>query len=97
MLAIRGANRRAFEEFARIYEFDRGRFQGRPPSKKEHESWRLWVTTVFAVENRRLYNILLTKADLLLDDEMPSVLLDFYAHVLRYEGSAKGMGEERLS
>jgi hypothetical protein len=85
MLAIRGANLRAFEEFSKIYDFDNGRFHGGPPTEEDHEAWRLWVTTVFAVENQRLYKILLTKADLLIDDEMPAVLLDYCAHVLGYE------------
>lgn len=89
MLAIRGANQRAFQEFARTYEFDNGRFRGKPPTEEDHEVWRRWVRTVFAVENRRLYSILLTKADLLIDDEMPRVLLDFYAHVLGYEVTIK--------
>lgn len=85
MLAILGANARAFEHFSEDYDFSYGLFRGGPPTEEDHKQWRRWVTTVFAAQNERLHEIILTKSDLLVDDHMPSSLLDFCSHVLGYK------------
>jgi hypothetical protein len=40
---------------------------------------------VFAPRNRQLYDLVVSKADLLIEEEMPSCLLILCAHVASYE------------
>lgn len=56
-----------------------------PPSKADLEAWRLWMTTVFAPINNRMYEIVLSKSDLLIEIEMPQCLRDLCAHVVGYQ------------
>lgn len=53
---------------------------------KEHAAiWRLWVVEVFMPANRRMVEVITTKADLLEESEMPTVLLTVCAHVASFE------------
>ncbi len=56
-----------------------------PPSETELEAWRLWMTTVFAPINNRMYELVLSKSDLLIETEMPQCLRDLCAHVVGYQ------------
>ena len=55
-----------------------------PPSEAELEAWRLWMTTVFMPINNRMYELVLSKSDLLIETEMPQCLRDLCAHVAGY-------------
>jgi hypothetical protein len=55
-----------------------------PPSEEDLEAWRLWMTTVFAPINNRMYELVLSKSDLLIETEMPQCLRDLCAHVVGY-------------
>ncbi|MGW7008358.1 hypothetical protein ACWGCW_37610 [Streptomyces sp. NPDC054933] len=61
---------------------------GEPPTDEELSEWRLWVTTVFLPNIRAMRDIVVTKADLLVESQMPKVLLDLSAHVSGYEITA---------
>jgi hypothetical protein len=56
-----------------------------PPTEADLEVWRLWITTVFAPINNRMYELVLSKSDLLIETEMPQVLRDLCAHVVGYQ------------
>src|SRR5262245_20332544 len=51
------------------------------PTESELQEWRLWMTTVFMPINLRMYEIILSKSDLLIETKMPECLLQFCAHV----------------
>lgn len=55
-----------------------------PPTEEDLREWRQWMTTVFAPINNRMYELVLTKSDLLIETEMPRCLLDLCAHVVGY-------------
>ena len=55
-----------------------------PPTEEDLEAWRLWMTTVFAPINNRMYELILSKSDLLIETEMPQCLRDLCAHVVGY-------------
>ena len=55
-----------------------------PPSEEELVAWRLWMTTVFAPINNRMYELVLSKSDLLAETELPPCLGDLCAHVVGY-------------
>ncbi|MEU8684226.1 hypothetical protein ACWIG5_16475 [Streptomyces lydicus] len=58
---------------------------GEPPTDEEMAEWRLWVTTVFLPNVQAMRDIVVTKADLLAEPQVPRVLLELSAHVSGYE------------
>jgi hypothetical protein len=58
---------------------------GEPPTDEELAEWRLWVSTVFLPNIRAMRDIVVTKADLLAEPQVPTVLLELSAHVSGYE------------
>jgi hypothetical protein len=90
LLAIRRATQETWYRFVEKHELvyqdkDKFFFNGSPATERELETWRTWVETVFMPGNRRTYELILSKGDLLIDDDMPIVMMDFCAHVLGYE------------
>jgi hypothetical protein len=63
-----------------------------PPTEADLEAWRLWITTVFAPINDRMYELVLSKSDLLIETEMPVCLRDLCAHVVGYQLVMKKWG-----
>lgn len=58
---------------------------GEPPTNAELAEWRLWLSTVFLPNIRAMRDIVVTKADLLAESQVPQVLLELSAHVSGYE------------
>lgn len=87
MLATLEDGERAWRYFLREHRPNQRSFftPGVEPNAEELELWRRWMTTVFMPRNRALYELVVSKADLLLDREMPSTLLDLCAHVAAWE------------
>ena len=54
-------------------------------SEQDKEQWRMWMSTAFMPLNRRMAEIITTKAHLIEEDHMPPELLAFCAHVSAYE------------
>jgi hypothetical protein len=86
LFALSQASDRAWQAFRRKYRPGRTYFgEGTPPNDEELKVWRLWMNTVFMPNNLRMYELLLSKSDLLIESEMPKCLLDFCAHVTAYQ------------
>jgi hypothetical protein len=86
LFALSQASDRAWQAFRRKYRPGRTYFgEGAPPTDEELKAWRLWMSTVFMPNNLRMYELILTKSDLLIESEMPKCLLDFCAHVTAYQ------------
>jgi hypothetical protein len=62
---------------------------GETPTEAELKAWRLWMTTVFMPINLRIYEIILSKSDLLIETKMPECLLLYCAHVAAYQAVLK--------
>jgi hypothetical protein len=60
-----------------------------PPTKEDTIAWRLWMTTVFMPVHRRMMELVLERADLIEEPEMPPSLLDLCAHVNGYQAILK--------
>ncbi|HST05370.1 MAG TPA: hypothetical protein VLQ48_11620 [Chloroflexia bacterium] len=74
-----------FKEFRNIYRPGKHFFSDEdPPTDGDLEAWRLWMTTVFAPINNRMYELVLSQSDLLIETEMPQCLRDLCAHVVGY-------------
>jgi hypothetical protein len=85
LVTIGAANRIAFLEFERRYAPRGEGLFGRSTTDDIRRIWRIWVETVFMPNNRRMLEILQSKGHLLLEDEVPEVLLQFAAHTYGYE------------
>jgi hypothetical protein len=60
-----------------------------PPTKEDTIAWRLWMTTVFMPVHQRMMELVLERADLIEEPEMPPSLLDLCAHVNGYQAILK--------
>ncbi|WP_406858743.1 hypothetical protein ABZO31_00090 [Streptomyces sp. HUAS MG47] len=91
LFALMEANKRAYETFCEryvrpdgIHPFD----HDIPPTEEELAEWRIWATTVFLPNIQKMRDVVVTKADLLIEEEVPPVLLELCAHVSGYEITA---------
>ena len=80
MLAISSIGQRIFHDYRRSLM---SREHSEPPDTADPE-FRAWMKSVFMPNNERLYDLILTKADLLVDDQMPECLLQLSAHVAAF-------------
>lgn len=91
LLALTETNSRVYGAFSERHPRPDGRSplqhgpDETPLSDEELAEWRLWVTAVFLPNHRAMRDILITKADLLLEPHMPRVLLEVYAHASWHE------------
>ncbi|MCF6524076.1 hypothetical protein [Streptomyces sp. JJ36] len=104
LFALMEANSRTYDYYAEKYASHDGSNPFRretPPTDRELAEWRAWATTVFIPNIQAMRDVIVTKADLLLEEEMPEVLLEFCAHVHGYEITAarwsEGNYDEHLS
>ncbi|MFI5642100.1 hypothetical protein ACIA8H_32430 [Streptomyces goshikiensis] len=104
LFALMEANSRTYDTFSEKYARPDGRDPFRhdtPPTDQELAEWRTWATTVFIPNIKAMRDVVVTKADLLIEEEMPQALLQLCAHVSGYEITAarwaQGNYEEHLS
>ncbi|MHA6758009.1 hypothetical protein [Streptacidiphilus sp. PAMC 29251] len=104
LFALMEANSRTYDTFAEKYARPDGRdpFDHEiPPTADELSEWRTWATTIFIPNIQAMRDVVVTKADLLIEQEMPPSLLQLCAHVSGYEITAarwsQGRYEEHTS
>ncbi|MGX1806108.1 hypothetical protein ACWIGI_10380 [Nocardia sp. NPDC055321] len=88
LLALMEANQRTFDAFHAGFALADGRCpicDVDVPAEQDLAEWRSWATTVFIPNIKAMREVVVTKADLLLESEMPPVLLELCAHVSGYE------------
>lgn len=56
-----------------------------PPSEDDLIAWRLWMQTVFMPINLQMSDIIQDHADLLIESDMPQVLMRLQAHVASFK------------
>ena len=54
-------------------------------SESQTAQWRTWLSEALMPANKKMRDVIVQHADLLLDNDMPQVLQDFCAHVASYE------------
>jgi hypothetical protein len=88
MLALSEASSSSWKVFRAHYRPGGSFFDdGPPPTSEEKGAWIMWMNTVFMPANRAVYQLIVTKTQLLDDDDMPPELLAFLAHVSGYEAT----------
>ena len=78
-----------------------GKTQSEPILDSEMKDWVLWMTTIFMPLNDVREKIIIEKAHLIIEEQMPKCLLDFVTHVVGYKAVlskwAEGDYSERRS
>jgi len=62
-----------------------GKTKSDPILDSEMKEWVLWMTTIFTPLNDIREKIIIEKAALILEEQMPQCLLDFVTHVVGYK------------
>jgi len=62
-----------------------GKSQSFPILDSEMKEWMLWMTTIFMPHNDVREKIIIEKAYLIVEEQMPQCLLDFVTHVVGYK------------
>jgi len=62
-----------------------GKTQSEPILDSEMKEWVLWMTTIFMPLNDVREKIIIEKAYLIVEEQMPRCLLDFVTHVVGYK------------
>jgi hypothetical protein len=62
-----------------------GKTQSYPVLDEELKDWMLWVNTIFMPLNDVREKIIIEKAYLIIEEQMPHCLLDFVTHVVGYK------------
>jgi hypothetical protein len=60
-----------------------------PPTREDAIAWRLWMTTVFVPVHQQMMELVLNRADLIEEPDMPACLLALCAHVNGYQAILK--------
>ncbi|WP_030858327.1 hypothetical protein [Streptomyces sp. NRRL S-37] len=104
LFALMEANSRTYEAFSEKYSRADGGgpfYRDTPPTEQELTEWRTWASTIFIPNIQAMRDVVVTKTDLLIEEEMPEALLQLCAHVSGYEITAarwaQGNYEEHLS
>jgi hypothetical protein len=78
-----------------------GKTQSFPIRDSDLEEWILWMKTIFSPLNDIREKIIIEKAHLIIEEQMPHCLLDFVTHVVGYKAVmarwAEGDYSERRS
>lgn len=56
-----------------------------PPTKNDLKEWRIWLKTVFMPNNEFIEKLILEKAYLIQEQDMPDCLLDYITHISGYK------------
>src|ERR1035441_8802352 len=62
-----------------------GKTQSEPIRDQDMKEWVLWMTTIFMPLNDIRERVIIEKAHLIVEEEMPQCLLDFVTHVVGYK------------
>jgi hypothetical protein len=74
-----------------------GKSQSFPILDSEMKEWVLWMTTIFMPLNDVREKIIIEKAYLIVEEQMPQCLLDFVTHVVGYKAVLSKWAEKDYS
>jgi hypothetical protein len=74
-----------------------GKTQSFPILDSEMKEWMLWMTTIFMPLNDVRERIIIEKAYLIVEEQMPQCLLDFVTHVVGYKAVLAKWNEKDYS
>jgi len=85
LLAIVQSSQQAWENFIAKHGNNPNFYKKEQnPSKEEVAEFHNWMSTVFMPNNEKLHDIIVNNTSLLVEDEIPPVLLGLLAHILEF-------------
>ncbi|MFD8988223.1 hypothetical protein ACFVZ4_09195 [Streptomyces goshikiensis] len=85
LLVLAETNEKAWSEYSRHHITIGVGSAEIPLSELEETRWRTWVQAVFAPTAQKMREIITTRGDLIIEGEMPPVILEFCAHAATYD------------
>jgi hypothetical protein len=85
LFALMTVNERLWTTMRATMLPDSGRRHSDVLTQRESEEWRSWLQQVLMPTNIKMRDAIMRHADLMIGDNMPTVLQDFCAHVASYE------------
>jgi len=87
LLALTQSSEVSWQAFRKRYRPGGGSYwkTDPPPTREDAIAWRLWMSSVFVPIHERMMEIVLERADLIEEPEMPPCLLALCAHVAGYQ------------
>jgi hypothetical protein len=85
LFALSDATRISYEAFCEKYKELRSNTNWEDISPEYVSVWQLWMTTVFQPSNKRMFELIVSNGDLLVDEAMPACISEFCAHVASYD------------
>ena len=70
-----------------------GKTQSEPITDEDLKDWMLWMRTIFYPLNEIREKIIIEKAHLIIEEQMPQCLLDFVTHVVGYKAVLRKWAE----
>jgi hypothetical protein len=91
LLALTRSSDQSWQAFRKRYRPGGGSFwKSDPPlTVEDAAAWRLWMTTVFVPVHQQMMELVLNRAHLIEEPDMPSCLLTLCAHVNGYQAILK--------
>ncbi len=85
--ALRESSEIAWKGFRQKYRSDTPHYFSKKdmPNEEELKAWRLWMSIVFMPNNNKMFEIINSRLDLLIEEEMPESLKLLCAHVAAYK------------
>jgi hypothetical protein len=84
------SNEEAWMSFCEKYKIIGAVFDpAKPRTTQELTDWRLYMTVVFMPANNKIYDVIVSKSDLLIESEMPECLLKLISHIVIYKAVIK--------
>jgi hypothetical protein len=86
MLAIVQSSQQAWENFIAKYDNNPDFYKMKHnPTPEKIAEFHNWMSTVFLHNNEQLHNIIVNNTSLLIEDEIPPVLLNLMSHIMEFK------------
>lgn len=91
LYSLMKSNHQAWESFRKKHKPNGAYFNdpNYPTTEEQIEVWKHYMKYVFMPTNEKMYDIIVSKSDLLLEDEIPKCLLDLISHIVIYKAVIK--------
>jgi hypothetical protein len=90
LYSLMKSNEKAWQSFREKYKPGGSFFDTKnPPNHEEITAWRHYMKVVFMPANDKIYDIIVSKSDLLIEDDMPACLLELISHIVVYKAVIK--------
>ncbi len=86
LLAVVQANQKAWDSFTKKHDGNPHFYRKKHnPTPEQVAEFHTWMKTVFLPNNMTLHDIIVNKTSLMMEDEIPGVLLGLLAHIAEFK------------